>query len=195
MSWRWGFAAAVEEPAQAGEVESLLSQLREQRGTPAAPGDELSAAARARRRWFAPRTVPVPLALAASVLLAAVAVIGGLREPAAPELPTFNPGSVMRGARVEVLAPEGQLAEVPQTFRWREVDQAVSYRVTLLAVDDSVLWSGDSLVSSLDLPTALRQELHPAVRYRWQVQALGPTGPMATSALVDFRIDPRYDQD
>ncbi len=190
-----GFAAPVEEPADAGEIESLLAQLREQRNRQAPSTQARPAAARARRRWFAPRSLSAPLALAASVLLAAVVVIGGLREPTAPELPTFEPGTTMRGARVEALAPEGLLSKVPEAFHWRGVEGAASYRVTLLAVDDSVLWSGTSPASPLRLPASLSERLYPAVRYRWQVEADGPTGPMAASELVDFRIDPRFDED
>ncbi|MEO0423977.1 MAG: hypothetical protein AAF184_16685 [Pseudomonadota bacterium] len=179
--------------ASSDEVEDVLAKLRERR-------EEHTGAAelRARRRWFTSSAPAVPLALAASVLLAAVVVIGGggLRTPSAPpELPDFTQ-SPLRGARVELLAPEGQLFAVPNDFTWREVAQATAYRVSVLAVDDSVLWSQEVTGSPLPLPVALREQLHPAVRYRWQVEALGPSNAVAAaSALAEFRIDPRYDQD
>ena len=64
----------------------------------------------------------------------------------------------------------------PAELRWEPYRGAASYRVRISAVDGAVLWQATVAAPPVRLPAALRQRLHPAVRYIWTVIALGPDG-------------------
>lgn len=97
----------------------------------------------------------------------------------------------MRSARLEALAPQGELAAAPTSFSWRAVADATRYRVHLLGVDDELLWQGESAGAELPLPAELRARLAPAVRLRWRIEAMAADGDvLARSEAVEFVISP-----
>jgi len=144
-------------------------------------------------------TAPAPRARPASRLmwswgLAAAAVlvvaVGGvmLRGPSAPTLPSLGPDTVLRGARVEVEFPRGDLDAVPRTMRWESVDGAAGYRVVVTAVDDTILIENTTEIPSIELSDEDLGRMHPAVVYFWQVEALDSQGSrLAASERVRFR--------
>jgi hypothetical protein len=80
---------------------------------------------------------------------------------------------------------------MPREFRWEGVEGARSYRVTLRAVDDTVLWQETVTVPSARLPEDVARGLHPAVLYRWSVEALDERGArLAASEPVGFQVRP-----
>jgi anti-sigma factor RsiW len=128
---------------------------------------------------------------------AAVLVLGGgllfqLTRQTAPPLPNPPPsGGVVRGGEVEALAPIGDVAAPPAELRWRPRPGAVSYRVTLSAVDGTVLWQSTVTAPSARLPEEVVQELHRAVVYFWRVEALDAAGArLGASEPVRFRARP-----
>jgi Putative zinc-finger len=133
------------------------------------------------------------LAAAAVVILAA-----GLfwqRFIAAPPLPAPPAsGGVVRGGEVEVLSPLGDVAAAPAELRWEPRPGAASYKVRLLAVDDTVLWEATvlaSLAPSARLPAKVAQSLQPAVSYVWSVEALDAQGArLGGSEPARFRVRP-----
>ena len=126
--------------------------------------------------------------LAAAAVL--VIAVGGvlLRGPSAPTLPSLEPDTVLRGARVEVEYPRGDLDAVPRTMRWEAVDGATGYRVVVTAVDDTVLFEKATESASIELSGEDLGRMHPAVVYFWQVEALDGRGSrLALSERVRFR--------
>jgi hypothetical protein len=130
------------------------------------------------------------VAAAAVLAVAAVSLWLVSRAPA-PGLPSIGSETVVRGTRIDIVQPVGDLAELPVNLEWKTAPDASEYRVRLLAVDDTVLW--ETAVSSgfVALPTNLLERLHPAVVYTWQVEARDSEGKtLARSERVRFRVRP-----
>jgi hypothetical protein len=109
----------------------------------------------------------------------------------APPLPEPGPGEVMRGAEIHALQPAGEFPEVPREFRWAVTGGASSYRVTLRAVNDTVLWQETVTAPSARLPEEVARGLHPAVLYFWTVEALNERNErLAASEPVRFMVRP-----
>ena len=122
----------------------------------------------------------LPSWLAAAAMLTVV-VTGGvlLNQRRAPSLPAVPVESTVRSGEVILIEPVGTLERLPSTLSWEPVEGAVSYRVRILAVDDTVLFEQALDGTSVELPDATAATLHAAVTYTWQVDALD-----AGSALV-----------
>lgn len=125
----------------------------------------------------------------AAVLLvaggAAYAVWGwqpALRDPAGADL-------VYRSAAMELVAPTGDVSELPADFVWVPVSGAVRYDVTVREVDGSVLWFEPSTDSRLGIPPAVRQKLVPGKTVTWDVVAKGQDGrEVARSSAGRLRV-------
>lgn len=139
-------------------------------------------AARSLQRWR------IPLALAASVMVA----VGALRlVDVAPELPTVPDNDIMRGAYVDAVAPQGDITDLPDTLEWLTIESADHYQVTLRTVDDTVLWQAEFHQPPATVPHDIRQKLHQAVTYNWEVTARDAADrPLARSTPMIFRILP-----
>lgn len=125
--------------------------------------------------------------------LVALALAVGLffRAGQAPPLPDPGAGEVYRGSEVRPVGPIGEFREMPREFRWEEVEEAHSYRVTLRAVDETVLWEATVPSPSARLPEEVAVGLHPAVLYTWSVEALDERGArLAASEPVRFLVRP-----
>ena len=143
---------------------------------------------------------PVPLAFPsrpsrvwalrlAAVLVLALGAVLFFRAGQAPPLPDPGPGEVYRGGQVRPVAPSGEISAMPGEFLWEETPEARSYRVTLRAVDDTVLWKETVTAPSARLPEEIASRLHPAVLYRWTVEALDERGArLAASEPVSFQV-------
>jgi hypothetical protein len=131
----------------------------------------------------------LPLAMAAGVLLAVGAVFQ-LIGPSAPPIGAPGTGMILRGSEIETVAPAGDVAQAPDALSWREVPDAASYRVSILGVDGDTLWTGTAAGSPAVLPDAALTAMHPAVLYRWQVEAMNTNGTrIAWSKPTPFRFE------
>ena len=127
----------------------------------------------------------------AALLVLALGVALFFRAGQAPPLPDPGAGEVYRGGHLRPLGPSGEISEMPREFRWEGVEGARSYRVTLRAVDDAVLWQETVTALSARLPEGVASGLHPAVLYRWSVEALDERGArLAVSEPVRFMVRP-----
>ncbi|MFL6289459.1 MAG: zf-HC2 domain-containing protein [Thermoanaerobaculia bacterium] len=144
---------------------------------------------------------PVPLAFPArrpalawaarlaALIVLAIGVALFFRAGAPPPLRDPGAGEVYRGGHVRPLGPSGEISEVPREFRWEGIEGARSYRVTLRAVDDAVLWQETVAAPFARLPEDVARSLHPAVLYRWSVEALDEQGArLAASEPVRFLV-------
>lgn len=143
----------------------------------------------------APRRTSAPawwrIAAALFVILGAALLFQLTRPGGPPPLPAPESEGVYRGGEVEVVAPVGEIATVPDELLWVRTEGARSYRVRLLAVDDTVLWETTVPAPPARLPAEVFKSLHPAVAYTWTVEALGPAGErVAVSEPVRFQARP-----
>jgi hypothetical protein len=145
----------------------------------------------------APKPAPKPAHPAIWRLAAAVILVLGagmlfqLTRSGAPPLPAPGTGTVVRGGEVEAVAPVGEIAGIPPELRWEPRSGAVSYRVRLSTVDDTVLWETTVPAPPARLPTEVAGQFHRAVVYVWTVEALDASGGrIAVSEPVRFRARP-----
>jgi hypothetical protein len=144
---------------------------------------------------FRPRVRPAMVRWAgslAAVLALAIGLSLFLRGQQAPPLPEPGRGEILRGAEIHALEPAGEFPEMPREFRWAATVGAASYRVTLRAVDETVLWQESVTQPSARLPEEIARGLHPAVQYAWTVEALNARGErLAASEPVRFIVTTR----
>lgn len=147
------------------------------------------------RRWWSSGWAGLARRPAFQLGIAAVLVIGvglGIRDAASP--PRLGPGpgeSAIRSSTLEVVAPLGELVEMPGALAWRGVDEASRYRVTVRGVDDSELWSVESRQATVAVDAALAARLREGVWYSWTVEALDEAGNrVAWSPETRFRVRP-----
>jgi hypothetical protein len=144
------------------------------------------AAAPARIRWAGSLAAVLALAIGLGLFLRSQ------QAPPLPEPRRGDHGEVMRGAEIHAIQPAGEFPEVPREFRWAATVGAASYRVTLRAVDDTVLWQESVTQPSARLPEEIARGLHPAVQYAWTVEALNARGErLAASEPVRFIVTTR----
>ncbi len=169
-------ALAVEQALASGPRRSVPA------GREAAPPPSRSATTWGGPAWG----VAAGLAVAATGLLLWTAA-----PPAPPPLPDLAASTARRGASVELVAPRGEIPELPAELRFEEVAGAGSYRIRILRVDDRVLWQSEAAASPVGLPPAARAALDAGVVYYWWVEALDAEGKaVATSRRARFRVTP-----
>ena len=127
---------------------------------------------------------------AAAVLVVAIGGALLLRGPE-PPLPSRSAETTIRGSRIELVAPDGELDAVPSSLRWSAKEGAASYRVRVTTIDDIVLWEGLAEQDSVTVPPELSARILVAVTYLWRVEALDDEGvPIARSESGRFLVAP-----
>lgn len=140
--------------------------------------------------WATIARAPAFQLAAALVLLIGVGL--GIRNAATPPPLSGGPGeSATRSSTLELVAPVGELAELPAELVWQGVEGASEYRITIKGVDDSELWSAATPLTSIVVDENLIAQLRSAVWYVWTVEALDGTGRrIAWSREARFRVSP-----
>lgn len=134
---------------------------------------------------------PWRLAAAAALLLSGSLLVWRSQPTQMPLPAPPGESEVFRGADVEVVSPLGEMEAVPTELRWEEKDGAASYRVRLIAVDDTVLWEDMVAAPPARLPDAVAGTLQRAVVYVWTVEALDANGArVGVSEPASFRARP-----
>lgn len=135
-------------------------------------------------RWAAPATV-----LAAAAIMAVV-----LLQPAkAPELQA-NAGHenvVYRSQEVQIVSPAGDVQQVPQELRWQAFAGAATYKVAVMEVDKSVLWTTETAGTMIEVPPSLRARMLPGKPILWQVTAVDSQGRVLGTSQIERFATPR----
>ncbi len=183
------FDAAPEEAGVSSrDVDFVVARLAE--ASPVKPAGKVVPFPAAGTR---PRRMPAQAwkLAAAVVLLLGGGLLFRLANPSPPSLPAPEIGGPVRGGELEAVSPVGDTAGIPAELRWNPRPGAVSYRVRLLAVDDTVLWETTVPAPPVRLPAEVQGKLQRAVSYLWTVEALDPSGArIASSEPTRFRIRP-----
>ena len=137
--------------------------------------------------WLTPAVRKLAAAAAAIVLVAAVGYLVWDREPVIRDQAAAH--DTYRTGRVDVVGPSGDLREAPAALEWVAVDNAVSYDIEILEVDDTPLWRATSTGSRIDLPPAVVRRLVPGKTVLWQVRArTARNDVIAESGRQQFRV-------
>lgn len=133
----------------------------------------------------------VPLAVAAAaVVIVSVAL---LRPSRAPELQADlgRQPAIYRSQEVQLVAPIGDLAEVPQELRWQPFPGADTYKIVIMEIDRSQLCSVQTRATSIAMPATVRAKMLPGKPILWQVTAFTPQGKVVATSQVQKFVSPR----
>ena len=187
------FESSTPLPGEGAAVAWISSQLDRQLDQIKNPQELLDGAARATSSsWFAhlfgQRRTTFAILATACALIAVTSVVL-LRSSKEPELRASlgNDKNVYRSAQIQTISPVGDVTEVPKTLAWQAFPGASSYKVALMEVDKSVLWSGETKDTSVTIPDASRARIVDSKPILWQVTAVGPSGNvLAASSTQRF---------
>lgn len=137
---------------------------------------------------FEPRRRAPRFAWAAAA--AAVFVIGtGLwMEKREPSLGDAGVTSVYRTARLDAIAPLGDLAAAPRELRWNAVAGATVYTVEITEVDRTLLWRSETSSTRIVLPPNVVAQCAPGKTLLWDVAARRGSDELASSGVQQFRV-------
>jgi hypothetical protein len=134
--------------------------------------------------------------LVPTVAVLTMAVIGFivLRPAREPELraglETSSP--VFRSQEVEVIGASGDLENPPAKLEWKPYPGAASYKVSVMEIDQTVLWARETAGNSVELPAAVRAKILPSKPILWQVTAEDLQGKvLASSQRQRFVVAPK----
>jgi hypothetical protein len=133
-------------------------------------------------RWLVPVSV---------VLLLIVLGIGLTHRSQEPQLraDAGNGPVLYRSQEIQVIAPTGEVTEAPKTLQWKPVPGLTRYKISIMEVDESLLWSGETNDSTLTIPVSTRVKMLPGKPVLWRVTALDDQGRvLATSQLQRFSV-------
>jgi hypothetical protein len=138
---------------------------------------------------FRPRMGRVLSAVAAAiVLLLGAGTWLRMREQAVEV--DMTPGTY-RSARLELLTPGGDVAQPPNELRWTAVPDATLYRVHLLEVDATEIWSAGTAETHIVLPPQAVAEFKPGKSLRWNVSAYRGNEQLMASQTQMIRVTPQ----
>ena len=131
-------------------------------------------------RWALPVAAVAAVAIVSAVLL----------QPAKPPQLQANAGGnpvIYRSQEVVVVGPVGELQKIPQQLEWQAFSGAATYKVAVMEVDQTPLWTGNVKELSTPIPAAVRARMLPGKPTLWQVTALDSQGrTLAISQMERF---------
>ena len=135
-------------------------------------------------RWALPATALVAAAIMTAILL---------RPPQEPELQANagNPNVVYRSQEVQVVGPVGNVQQAPRDLQWQAFPGTVAYKLTVMEVDNTVLWSAQTSGISIEIPASLRAKMLPGKPILWQVTAVDSQGRVLGTSQIQRFSPPR----
>jgi hypothetical protein len=134
-------------------------------------------------RWVLPAAAVAAIAIASAVLL---------RPAKAPDLQANAGGqpAIYRSQEVQVVSPVGDVQQVPQQLLWQAFAGAAAYRVVLMEIDHSQLWTSETKETSVEIPVSVRAKMLPGKPILWQVTALDAQARVLVSSQVQEFVAP-----
>jgi len=78
---------------------------------------------------------------------------------------------VWRSMRFSAISPAGDLTTAPSVLSWEAVPGAASYRVRLMEMDGTVIWSVSVSATSVEIPRKIQSVIVPGRTFTWDVSA------------------------
>jgi hypothetical protein len=177
----------AEEGAAVSWISAHLERQSQQRNHP-------SRAAKSGESWWS-RTFGLPVwkwAVPVTAIAVLVTVIM-LRAPREPELRAGlgNDHTLYRSQEVQLVAPMGEVARVPETLQWQAFPGSKFYKVVVMEVDRSELWSTRSTENSAKIPASLRAKMLPGKPILWQVTAIDEHSRVLATSQIQRFVSPR----
>jgi len=135
-------------------------------------------------RWAVPATALVAAAIMAAIFL---------QPPQEPSLQA-NAGrqpAIYRSQEIQVVSPVGDVQQVPSELQWRAFPGTGVYKVVVMEVDNSQLWSAETNESSVKIPASIRARMLPGKPILWQVTAVDEQGRVLGTSQIQRFASPR----
>lgn len=129
-------------------------------------------------------------AFAAAAMVALAVGAGFWIEQREPSIDGTIHETPYRGERFEAVSPIGELATAPNEFQWTAVPGTTRYSVTIMEVDRSAVWKGDTAATRITIPPSVAAQLLPGRTLLWQVSASNEQRLLASTATNSFHISP-----
>jgi len=132
----------------------------------------------------------LPAAMVAAAVVVAVMV---MRPPKEPDLQANAGGqtTVYRSQEIQVVSPVGDVPQAPRTLQWQAFPGTQLYRVVVMEVDHSPLWSAETKEMSVQIPASLRAKILPGKPILWQVTAVDRQGRVLGTSQIQRFSTPR----
>jgi hypothetical protein len=135
----------------------------------------------------------------AAALIVVIAIAGArMHRSAEPELRadagtgTGTGKVIYRSQEIKTSGPSGDLVEAPKTLQWNALIGATAYTVVIMEVDETPLWSGETVDVTITIPDAIRDKMLPRKPALWRVTARDNQGRvLATSQVQRFSVLPK----
>jgi hypothetical protein len=133
-------------------------------------------------RWM----VPVSVALVVAVL--GIVLMHRSQEPQL-RADAGNGPAIYRSQEIQVIGPTGEVAEAPKTLQWKPLPAPSRYKISIMEVDETPLWTGETNDSTFTIPVSTRVKILPGKPVLWRVTALDDQGRVqATSQVQRFYV-------
>jgi hypothetical protein len=135
-------------------------------------------------RWAMPAT---------ALIAAAIVTVVMLRPPKEPDLQA-NAGRqpvIYRSQEVQVISPVGDVQQVPRVLQWQTFPGTGIYKVAVMEVDNSVLWTGETAETTVEIPASVRAKMLPGKPILWQVTAVDAQGRVLGTSQIQKFLSPR----
>jgi hypothetical protein len=137
---------------------------------------------------FAPGRHRAFAAVAASLVIAVAAGVY-FRSGDTARLPGNTAGDLWRSTALATISPAGEITQTPTELHWEAVPGARRYQVQIMQVDRTVVWTGESDQTTVQIPRNIREQLKPGRAFQWKVIAHNAAGEqIASSDLQIFHI-------
>lgn len=165
-------------PEEQSDVKWIAARLR--KNSPAAPAPWW------KQLWNIRVLAPASLALVAGLIAIGI----GLQSRHSVEgIPQTGGGEVMRSQSMPVTGPVGDVTTRPERLEWHAVPGARNYRVRVIEVDRTELWTTTVPETSVALNSAVVKQIVPLKTLMWEVSALDSAGTViSSSGLQSFRL-------
>jgi hypothetical protein len=189
------FQASEPLPGEGAAVAWIGTRLERQLNQIKNPGTARAhAGAQQARSWFS-RVFSARSAswLVPVTALLVIAVTGFVvsRRSQEPQLraDAGNGPAIYRSQEVQLSGPAGEVPEAPKALEWKGFAGAVQYKVSIMEVDEAVLWSGETRELSIAIPNSIRAKMLPGKSVLWRVTAIDSQGRVvASSQLQRFSV-------
>ena len=179
------------EGAAVAWISSHLERKVEQIKNPSRANDLRSPLASASPSWFARLFGTGRIRygiLAGAVALVAITSVILLRPSKEPELrAALGNQPVYRSQQVQLVGPVGDVNRVPKTLDWQAFPGTQTYKVEVMEVDQSPLWTTEIKDTLVTIPDVVRAKIVPSKPILWRVTALDSAGKiLAISSTQRF---------
>jgi hypothetical protein len=83
---------------------------------------------------------------------------------------------VYRSLQFQAIAPAGTVASAPAEFSWQSVPEAAAYRLSLMEVDRTEIWSVETTATTAPVPDHVREKMTAGTGFLWMVAAKNTAG-------------------